>query len=77
MPTEAQGRVPLSSLVQSQGLEAEVFALNGDRAKRTPVRLLFLAGESAAIASGLDGVDRVVTEGSAQLSDGARVAVTP
>jgi RND family efflux transporter MFP subunit len=75
LPSRAQALVPLSALVRSHGLDADVFVLDGDRAKRTPVRLLFLSGESAAVASGLDGVERVITEGSAQLSDGVLVAV--
>jgi hypothetical protein len=41
------------------------------------VRIAFLAGDRVAIASGLEGVAAVVTDGAAYLDDGAAVTVRP
>ena len=69
--------VPVSALLEGDGDSAAVFTLNvrgGDTlATRRVVRVAFLQGESAAIRDGLEGIDHVVTDGSAYLRDGERV----
>lgn len=69
--------VPVASVLEADGEGATVYVLSADgrRAERRPVRLAFLAGERAAVASGLEGVDRVITEGAARLADGQGVEV--
>jgi RND family efflux transporter MFP subunit len=71
----AEGTVPLSAVVDGDGEAGAVFAVDGGVARRIPVRIALLLGERAVVASGLAGVDRVVTDGAPQLSDGARVRV--
>jgi len=73
----AAGAVPLSALLDGDGAAGAVYALDGDRARRVPVRVAFLQGDRAVLSAGLDGVERVVTDGATQLSDGARVRVVP
>lgn len=66
---ETRMMVPLSALVEADGRRAFVYAVSEDRrrAERRAVDIAFLAGERAAIASGLDGVREVVTQGAAYL----------
>jgi len=71
--------VPIGALLEADGINATVYALAADRqhAERRPVRIAFLAGDRVAIASGLEGVTAVVTDGAAYLDDGATLAVRP
>ena len=71
--------VPIESLLEADGVNATVYALapDGRHAERRAVRIAFLAGDRVAIASGLEGVAAVVTDGAAYLDDGAALAVRP
>lgn len=69
--------VPLSALLEGDGSSGAVFVLDGERARRVPVRIAFLQGGQAVLAAGLDGVERVVAEGAARLADGVRVRAVP
>ncbi len=73
----AAGAVPLAAVMDGDGGSGAVYALDGDRARRVPVRIAFLQGDRAVLSAGLEGVDRVVTQGAADLADGARVRVVP
>lgn len=73
----AAGAVPLAALLDGDGTSGAVYALDGERARRVPVRVAFLQGDRAVLSAGLDGVERVVTDGATGLSDGARVRVVP
>jgi RND family efflux transporter MFP subunit len=71
----APGRVvPIAALVEGDGDSAVVYSVVEGKARRHVVRVAFLDGERAAIASGLDGVTRVVTAGAGYLADGVAVA---
>ncbi len=65
--------VPIAALVEGDGDSAIVYSVAAGKAERHHVRIAFLDGERAAIASGLDGVTQVVTAGAGYLSEGARV----
>ncbi len=69
--------VPVESLVDLDGNHARVFTLDdvGTKVHTVPVTVEFLSGASAVIASGLEGVSRVVTDGAAYLRDGSSVSV--
>jgi hypothetical protein len=50
-----------------------VWSLGPDGApRRHDVRVAFLAGDRVAVASGLDGVERVVTDGAPYLTPSSR-----
>jgi multidrug efflux system membrane fusion protein len=68
-PNEVHQVVPMSALVEADGSRAFVYAVTPDRrrAVKRAVAIAFLAGDRAAIASGLDGVIEVVTQGAAYL----------
>jgi multidrug efflux system membrane fusion protein len=72
----AQVSVPVTALVDGDGSSAAVYIVEGDRAKRVPVQVSFLAEDRAALASGLDRVEQVVEAGASRLEDGSRVRVT-
>jgi RND family efflux transporter MFP subunit len=72
--TENLALVPVAALVDGDGASASVFTVTSKgTAHKVPVRIAFLSGESATVRSGLDGIDRIVTEGASYLAEGAAV----
>jgi multidrug efflux system membrane fusion protein len=71
--------VPIEAVLEADGSEATVYALSpdGKRAKRHRVTVAFIEGDRVAVAGGLDGASRVLTDGAAYLDDGAAVRVAP
>ena len=69
--------VPLAALALGDGDVGVVYTLDreGERARRLEVRVAFLSGDDAALSAGVEGVDRVITDGVAWLRDGTRVRV--
>jgi RND family efflux transporter MFP subunit len=74
---EAGATVPLVAVQDGDGARGAVFVLEGERARRVPVRIAFLKGAMAVLESDLTGADHVVTEGATRLADGARVHLVP
>jgi len=68
--------VPIEAFLEGDGDRGVVYTLDGDIARRIPVRLAFLHGDEVALREGLDA-DAVVTDGAAWLRDGARVRTLP
>jgi RND family efflux transporter MFP subunit len=71
-----QTSVPVSALVDGRERDAAVFTVENGIAHRVPVRIAFLKNDIAVIASGLDGIEQVVTAGSDRLIEGMPVAAT-
>jgi len=71
--------VPIEAVLEADGAEATVYALSADgtRAERRRVTVAFIEGSRVAIAGGLEGASRVLTDGAAYLDDGAAVRVAP
>lgn len=67
--------VPVEALVEGDGDRAGVYTLSGSTVRRVPVRTAFIDGDRVAIRDGLEGVEQVVTDGVAELSDGIAVRV--
>jgi RND family efflux transporter MFP subunit len=66
--------VPIEALVEGDGSSATVFTVTTKgTAHRVPVVLAFLSGGTAAIRTGLEGVERIVTDGAPYLTEGAVV----
>ncbi len=65
--------VPIAAIVEADRERGVVFALSGTTAERREVTIAFLAGSRVAIAGGLEGVTRVVTDGAAYLAHGETV----
>jgi membrane fusion protein, multidrug efflux system len=70
--------IPVAALVDGRGDAAAVFLVQEGKAVRRPVKVGFLYDDRAAIASGLDGAEQVVVEGSSRLREGspARIAAS-
>jgi len=65
--------LPSQSLVDTDGLDAAVFVVTGDRVRREPVRVVRIEVESIGVfAPALEG-ETVVTDGAAYLRDGDRI----
>jgi RND family efflux transporter MFP subunit len=70
--------VPIESLVEADGLRGSVYAISPSlAAKKVGVSVAFIYGNQAAINAGLDGIDEVITDGAAYLSDGAAIKIVP
>lgn len=72
---EGQTVIPLDALLETEGAAAKIFTIKNGQAQAVPVQVAFLHRDLVVIASGLDGVETVVTDGAAYLSDGAKVEV--
>jgi RND family efflux transporter MFP subunit len=68
--------VPIGALVDGRGDSAAVFVVDGDHARKVPVKLAFLRDDRAALAAGLEQVSSVIEAGAAELDDGSRIRVT-
>jgi RND family efflux transporter MFP subunit len=69
----AAGAVPLASVIDGDGDQGAIFTVRDGAAHRVPVRIAFLHGDRAVLSAGLDGVERVVTDGAPRLAEGTRV----
>jgi len=70
--------VPVEAVLEADGVHGTVYTIDdGGRAARRRVTLAFLSGDRIAIAAGLEGVRRVVTDGAAYLDDGDSAEVRP
>jgi RND family efflux transporter MFP subunit len=67
--------VPIAAVVEGDGDRASVFVVNGDRVKRRPVQVAFIAPQAVALADGLQPGERVVTDGALYLQDGERIEI--
>jgi multidrug efflux system membrane fusion protein len=71
--------VPLQSLVEGEGSRAWVFTVDSEtsRARKLAVIVARVTDGRAALRSGLEGVEAVVSGGASYLSEGVRVKVLP
>jgi multidrug efflux pump subunit AcrA (membrane-fusion protein) len=71
--------VPVEAVLEADAAEATVYALSpdGTHGERRRVTVGFIDGNRVAIAGGLEGVNRVLTDGAAYLDDHAAVRVKP
>ena len=70
--------VPMEALLEADGHSGCVFTLDdAGVARRVPIEIAFVDEPRVAVASGLAGVARVVTDGAAYLRDGTAVRVVP
>lgn len=68
--------IPIEAVVEGSGANAFVFvAVDSKTVKKVPVRIAYLADDQALIASGLDDVSKVITAGSAFLTESSTIKV--
>ncbi|HTR77467.1 MAG TPA: efflux RND transporter periplasmic adaptor subunit [Gemmatimonadaceae bacterium] len=75
--TESLRVIPIEALIEGDGDRASVFALaaDGKTVQRKPITVAFIRDSLVTVREGLAGVNTVVTEGAAYLTDGAVVKV--
>ena len=66
-------RIPLESLVSSEGKQARVFVLDGQTARERTITIDQLAGYQVWVVDGLQADERVITAGAPYLVDGQLV----
>ena len=62
-------------VIEGNGKEAFVYTTIGGKAHKQPVKVAFIRDGKVMLLSGLDKGVKVVTDGSAYLTDGAQVKV--
>lgn len=69
--------IPIEAMVEAEGQQGFVFIVDKTtrKAKRIPITIGFLFEDKVAVASGLEGISHVVTEGAPYLIDGTQVQV--
>lgn len=69
--------IPIEAIVEGDGRNGFVYTVNGDAhtVTRRPVKIAFLQKDRAAISEGLDGVDKVITDGVGYLTGSSVVKV--
>ena len=67
--------VPLDALIEAESNSAKIFTVKNGKAQSHDVQMAFLHGDRAVISEGLNGVEKVVTDGAAYLVDGVKVEV--
>jgi len=74
--SQAVRMIPVLSLLEGEGDRAFAWSVDASGTpRRHALRIAFLDGERAAVLEGLDGVDRVVTDGAAYLTETSRVRI--
>jgi len=70
--------IPVDALLEADQNTGFVFTIDRDTmtAKRIPITIGFLFGESIAVESGLEDIEQVVTAGASYLTDGAQVRLS-
>jgi hypothetical protein len=70
--------VPIESLIEADGASGNLYIVApANVAKKIGVTIAFIHDQHAAIAAGLDGIDEVITDGAAYLTDGDVVKIVP
>ncbi len=70
--------VPIEALVEADGARGSVYTISPAHvAQKVGVSVAFIYGNQAAITAGLEGIDEVITDGAAYLSDGEAIKIVP
>ena len=69
--------IPIEALVEADGQQGFIFTVDEstNRARRIPMTIGFLFEDKVAVASGLEDISFVVTEGAPYLIDGTQVQI--
>jgi hypothetical protein len=70
-----QTTVPIEALVNTNGRQATVFAIDQGKAKSIPIVISRIQGSRVIVESGLEGIEEVVTIGAVYLEDGDQINI--
>lgn len=68
--------IPVEAVIEGNGENAFVYVDAGGKAKRIPITIGYLDGNKVLVLTGLDNISKVVTAGSAYLTEGVRLKIT-
>ena len=76
-PDEAklQTTIPIEALVNTNGRQATVFAIDQGKAKSIQIVISRIQGSRVIVESGLEGIKEVVTIGAVYLEDGDQINI--
>ncbi len=67
--------VPVDAVIEGNGKEAFVYTAESNKAHKQPVKVAFIRNGKVMLVSGIDKGAKVVTDGSAYLTDGVALKV--
>jgi len=67
--------VPLDALLEAESGSAKIFTIKNGKANAVQAKVAYLHRDLAVISEGLEGINKVVTDGGAYLYEGAKVKV--
>ncbi len=67
--------VPIDAIIEGNGANAFVFVPDGDKVQKVPVRVAFIRNGKAMISSGLQPGAKIITDGSAYLTEESLIKV--
>ncbi len=67
--------VPVDAVVEGNGKDAFVFSPEGNKAKKIPVRIAYIDKDRTYLLSGLEAGTKVITDGSAYLTEGTELKI--
>jgi RND family efflux transporter MFP subunit len=67
--------IPIDAIVEGRGNEAFIFIPKDGKAKKLPVKIAFMSNNEVFIASGLQGNEKIITAGSAYLTDNVNISI--
>lgn len=67
--------IPVDAIIEGNGKEAFVYTTADNKAHKQPVKVAFMRDGKVMLTSGIEKGTRVVTDGSAYLTDGAPVKI--
>jgi RND family efflux transporter MFP subunit len=67
--------IPIEALVNTNGKQANVFAVEQGKAKMIPIMISRIHGSRVIVESGLEGIGEVVTIGAVYLEEGDQIVV--
>jgi len=73
--TQSYFLAPIESIVEANGSRAAVYKVDSDTVRKIPIVIGPIINDHIAVASGLEGVDQVVTVGAPYLKVGDRVTI--
>ncbi|MFT4032727.1 MAG: efflux RND transporter periplasmic adaptor subunit [Siphonobacter sp.] len=65
--------IPVEALIEGTNQDGFVYVKNGDKARKVPVKVAYLNKDQVFIQNGLEGINEVITDGSAYLTDGVTI----
>ena len=68
--------VPVDAVIEGNGKEAFVYITNNNKAHKQPVKVAFMRDGKVMLTSGIDTGTKVITDGSAYLTDGVGVKIS-